>query len=241
MILAQIQLDTGDDQDALASAIKANQIDLTMIPAYLVLAQAYIANGQINQASVPLQTYTRYAPNDIPALLSLATVDNGVGQYSAAMDALNRYLQDYPKSAAAYCQRGYAYLGLKNASLAEIDFKKSVANNPDYFEGYIGLGQAYDAEGSANNAYIVVVQNGEPLMSSDSQKAEVYYWEAVYLEKMGQTDASQGSWRRLLTLPETAMPVDWRNQAFLKLGINPSPTPTLEYSLTPSETQTPTP
>jgi tetratricopeptide (TPR) repeat protein len=241
MILAQVELDSGDNQDALAAAIKANHIDLTVVPAYLVLAQAYIANGQIGEATGPLQTYARYAPNDIPALLTLGTVDNAVGQYAAAQDALNRYLQDYPKSAEAYCQRGYSYLGLKNASLAEIDFKKSVGNNPDYFEGYIGLGQAYFAEGSANNAYIVVVQNGEPLMSTDNQRAEVYYWEAVYLEKMGQGDASMASWRRLLTLPEGAMSANWRNEAFLKLGINPTPTPSLGYSLTPNETQTPTP
>jgi len=238
MILAQVQLDTGENQAALDAATKANTLDMTMIPAYLVLAQAYIANGQIAQATGSLQTYTRYAPDDVPAFLTLGTVYNAIGQYQAAMDALNRYINDYPKSPEAFGQRGYSYLGLKNASLAEIDFKSSVAYDPNYFEGYIGLGQAYYAEGSANNAYIVVVQNGEPLMSDDSQKAEVYYWEAIYLDKMGQSGPSQASWRRLLTLPENAMPVDWRNEAFLHLGIKPSLTPTLQYTLTPTGTLT---
>ena len=241
MILAQLQLDAGDNPDALAAAKNANQIDLTMIPAYLVLAQAYIANGQISQATSALQTYTRYTPNDIDALLTLGTVYNSIGQYQPAMDAVNRYLKDNPKSAEAYGQRGFSYLGLNNASLAEIDFKSSVAYDPNYFEGYIGLARAYYALGSANNAYIVVVQNCEPMMSDDGQKAEVYYWEAVFLEKMGQSGPAQASWRRLLSLPEDAMPADWRNEAFLKLGIKPSITPSLQYTLTPTGTSTPTP
>ena len=118
---------------------------------------------------------------------------------------------------------------MNNASLAEIDFKSSVAYDPNYFEGYIGLGRAYYALGSANNAYIVVVQNCEPMMSDDGQKAEVYYWEAVFLEKMGQSGPAQASWRRLLSLPEDVMPADWRNEAFLQLGIKPSLTPSLQY------------
>lgn len=241
MILAQVQLDAGESQAALDSATKANQIDLTMIPAYLVLAQAYIANGQIAQATGSLQTYTRYAPEDVDAFLTLGTVYNAIGQYQAAMDALNRYIKENPKSAEAYGQRGFSYLGLKNPSLAEIDFKSSVAYNADYFEGYIGLGQAYYVQGSANNAYSVVVQKAEPLAEGDSQKAEIYYWEAVYLEKMGQNEPAQASWQRLLNLPEAAMPVDWRNEAFLHLGIKPSSTPSLQFTLTPTGTSTPTP
>jgi hypothetical protein len=86
-----------------------------------------------------------------------------------------------------------------------------------------------------------VVQNAEPLMADDSQKAEVYYWEAVFLDKMGQSGPSQASWRRLLTLPEKAMSVERRNEAFLHLGIKPSSTPILLYTLTATETETSTP
>ena len=241
LYLAQAQLDNNQNTDALASAQQANQIDQTLVPVYLVLAQAYIANNQIDLATGALQIYTVYTPADIDAYLTLASVYNAIGEYQKALDAVNHYLNENPKDAVAYYQRGLAYLNLDNASLAEIDFKTSASYDPKYFDPAIGLAQAYFAEGHPNNAYIQANLVAEPLMKTENQRAQVYYWEATFLEKMGSHSAAVEVWKHLLTLSEDAMPQDWRNEAFLHLGIKPSATPTLRYSLTPTWSLTPTP
>ncbi len=62
--LANVQLVLGKFDSALASAIRANELDLTLVPAYLTLGQAYLATGQAASAVSVLQTYTIYAPDD---------------------------------------------------------------------------------------------------------------------------------------------------------------------------------
>jgi tetratricopeptide (TPR) repeat protein len=241
LYMAQAQLDLGQNETALASALTANQIDLTLVPAYLVLAQAYIANGEIDKATGALQTYTVYTPEDIDAYLTMATVYNAIGEYQKALDVVNLYLNANPRDPKAYNQRGLSYLGLNNASLAEIDFLKAEALDPKYFDPAIGLALAYYAEGHPNNAYIQANLTAEPLTKTDNQRAQIYYWEATFLEKMGSHGAAIETWKHLLLLPANAMPGTWRDEAFLHLGIKPSATPTLRYTRTPTPSQTPRP
>ncbi len=234
LYLAQAQLDTGQNQRALDSVTKANQLDVTLVPAYLVLAQAYIANGQVDKAITAIQIYTTYTPEDIDAYLTLATVYNAIGQYQLALDSANQFLNANPKDSRGYYQRGLAYLNLDNASLAELDFKSSQIYDPIYFEPTLGLARAFFAEDHAGSAYIQANQVSEPLAKTDTQKADVYYWEATFLEKMGNNAAAKETWRHLLQLPAEAMPEDRRNEAFLHLGIKPTKTPILRYTLTPT-------
>jgi tetratricopeptide (TPR) repeat protein len=241
MYLALAQIDTGQEQVALDSAIKANQIDLTLVPAYLVLAQAYIANDQIDKATTAIQVYTIYSPEDVDAYLTLATVYNAIGQYQLALDSVNHYLNTNPKSAKGFNQRGLAYLNLDNASMAELDFKSAQAYDSNFYDPTIGLARAYNAEGHPGTAYIQANQVSEPLAKTDHQKAEVFYWEAIFLDKKGDTAAAKETWRHLLQLPAEAMPEEWRNEAFLRLGIKPTKTPTLRYTLTRTPSRTPTP
>jgi tetratricopeptide (TPR) repeat protein len=241
LYMAQAQLDIGQNETALASALQANKIDLTLVPAYLVLAQAYIANGQVDKATGALQTYTVYSPDDKDAYLTLATVYNAIGEYQKALESVNLYLNANPRDPKAFNQRGLAYLNLDNASLAEIDFKTAAAYDPKYFDPAMGLALAYYAQDHPNNAYIQANLTAEPLMTTEAQKAQVYYWEATFLEKMGSHGAAIETWRHLLLLSANAMPEEWRNEAFLHLGIKPSSTPTLRYTRTPTPSQTPTP
>jgi tetratricopeptide (TPR) repeat protein len=241
LYLAEAQLDIGQNEAALDFALKANAIDLTLVPAYLVLAQAYIANGQTDKATGALQVYTVYTPEDVDAYLTLATVYNAVGEYQKALDAVNLYLKDNPRDPKAFNQRGLTYLGMDNAPLAEIDFKTAASTDPKYFDAALGLALAYYAEGHPNNAYVQANLTAEPLSKTDNQKAQIYYWEATFLEKMGSHGAAVETWRHLLLLPAEAMPDEWRNEAFLHLGIKPSVTPTLRYTRTPTPSKTPIP
>ncbi len=227
MYLARVQLDRNENEEALVSAMTANQIDLTLVSAYLVLAQAYIANGQTENATAALQTYTTYNPKDIDAYLTMGYVYNSIGQYQSALDILNQYINANPRDADGYYERGMAYLSMQNNTLAEIDFKKAVDINSNHFNANLGLARAYYAEGHANNAYIQVMQGCTPLIENDHQKAEVYYWEAVFLEGMKNTDAAKQAWRNLLLISEDMMPSEWRDEAFLHLGIKPTSTVTL--------------
>ena len=244
LYLANAQLALGENHAALASAQRANELDLTLVPVYLALARAYIATGQPELAVSVLQTYTVYAPNDTSAFLDLGTSYNTAGLYQPAVNILNRAIDADRRNPEGYYQRGFAYLNLNKASLAEADFKQAIAYDPRDFDSQLDLGRAYELEKKPGDAYIQINRNAEPLAKTNKTKAQVYYWEALYLEEIGEPLSLEGAanaWSKLIALPEDAMPAEWRLEAYQHLKITPTPTPTLIPTSTPTRTITPSP
>jgi len=243
LYLADAQLAQGENDVALASAQRANQLDLTLVPVYLALARAYIATGQSDQAVSVLQTYTIYAPNDTSAFLELGKAYNSAGQYQSAVNTLNKAIDSDRRNADAYAQRGYAYFNLGEASLAQADYKSATIYDPSDFDAQLGLGRALDLQKKPGAAYVQIEQKAYPLAKTDATKAQVYYWEALYLQEIGDKLSLQGAdnaWNKILALPPDVMPADWRSQAFQYLNITPTFTPTLIPTIIAKYTSTPT-
>ena len=241
LYLADAQLALGENDAALQSAQRANQIDITLIPVYLVLAKAYLATGQGEQAIGVLQTYTIYAPNDSDAFLALGKAYNATGQYQPALNILNKAIDADRRNAGAYTQRGYAYLNLQEASLALADFKSAITYNPSDFDSQLGLARVLDMQKKPGDAYMQTETKAYPLAKTNSTKAQVYYWEANFLEEIGDTLSLQGASNaltKLIALPADAMPEDWRTQAYQYLKITPTFTPTNTSTITLTFTPT---
>jgi len=240
LYLAAAELSLGENEAALASALKANQLDITLVPVYLTLGRAYMINNKNDQAINVLQTYTIYAPDDYRAYLLLGTAYNASDQYDAAVEILTRSINAGHGNAEVFFQRGSAYLDLKKPQLAEADLRLSIAYDPLKFETFIRLAMSYDQQGQPGDAYIQVEANANPLAKTNEEKAQAYYWEARYLDEKGDPislQAAENAWNQLITLPPEAMPDTWRNEAYQHLNITPTYTPTLHATLT----QTPTP
>ncbi len=242
LYLADAQLALGENDAALESATRANELDMTLIPVYLTLARAYIATGQTAQAVGVLQTYTIFAPDDTSAFLQLGTAYNAAGEYEAAVAILNKAIDADRRSAEAYFQRGTAYLNLESPNLAEADFLAAVTYDPFDFDSHLGLARAYFMQGKPGDAYVYAEQNAYPLAHSDGTKAQVYYWEALFLEAIEDDLSKEGArnnWYKLIDLPADAMPQEWRDTAYEHLNITPTFTPTLRLTKTPTKTPTP--
>ena len=239
LYLAQAQLSLNENDAALESALAANRIDMTLIPVYLALAKAYVATGQTEQAVGVLQTYTIYAPNDTNAFLSLGAAYNAGSQYQLAVDILDKAIAADRRNAEAYFQRGFAYLNLEKPTLAVADFKLAIAYDPLDFDAQLDLARAYDMQGKPGDAYVQAETYAVPLAKSDSTKAQVYYWEALYLEEIGDSlslEGARNAWYKLIALPADVMPAEWRTEAFQHLKITPTPTKTLIPTITPTKT-----
>jgi tetratricopeptide (TPR) repeat protein len=241
LYLADAELILGQYDAALSSAVIANQLDLTLVPVYLTLGRAYIFNDQSDQAISVLQTYTKYAPEDYYAYQLLGTVYNDTEQYEAAMEILTTAITAGWKNTNTYYQRGSSHLNLDEAQLAEADFKLAIIYDDQNFDAYIGLAKALDQLGQFGAAYVQVELNAYPLAKNDGMKAQVYYWEAQYLEEQGDPKSLIGAktaWYQLISLPPEVMPAAWRNQAYQHLNITPTYTPTLRITLTARSTDT---
>ncbi|MCX6034933.1 MAG: tetratricopeptide repeat protein, partial [Chloroflexi bacterium] len=239
LYLADAQLNLGENGAALESATHANELDMTLIPVYLTLARAYIATDQPAQAASVLQTYIIFRPDDTSAFLQLGTAYNAAGEYEAAVDVLNKAINANQRNSEAYFQRGTAYLNLDSPNLAETDFKAAVNYDPVDFDSQLGLARAYFLQGKPGDATMQAEQNALPLAHTDGTKAQVYYWEALFLEAIGDTTSVSGArncWYKLIALPTDVMPEAWRTEAYQHLNITPTFTPTPPPSKTPTKT-----
>ncbi len=239
--LANAQLNLGENDAALASAIRANELDMTLVPVYLTMARAYLKIGQTDEAISVLRTYMIFRPDDTSTFLKMGTAYNAAGDYEAALEVLNKAIDADQRNPEAYFQRGIAYLNLDSPNLAETDFKSAVNYDPFDFDSYLGIARSYFMQGSPNDAYIEADQKALPLARTDGMKAQVYYWEAQFLEAIGEPLSDQGaknSWNALIALPADAMPEAWRLEAYQHLKITPTFTPSLTATKTPTRTPT---
>jgi len=236
-ILAKIEMQSGDHKKALVAAQTSNELDLTYLPVYLVLGTAYQLNGQFDEAIVAFVTYNYNNPGDITAMLSLASGYNAAGNYNEAIVLLDEVIAKDKKQSEAYYQRGVSYLGLEDFKKASDDFKLALAYDPNDFDAFIGLAQAYIKLDYPGDAYLQIKDHATKLAQSDEQKAQVYYWQAVALEAL-ENDSALTYWQDLLDLPIGVVSELWRNQALERIAEHVTASPTTVSSITSTRTAT---
>ena len=172
---ARAYLAQGNAEKGLASAQQANQIDLTLLPAYLVLGQAYVANAQYSDAIKPLDTYLTYGTPDGSAYALLGQSYEETGDYQDAITASTQALSLDPAQRRAYLYRGLSYLELNNIDSADGDLRTAFEFFPESFAASLGLMRVSYEEGHYGDAFLRI-DSTEALAQTDQQKAQVLYW-----------------------------------------------------------------
>jgi tetratricopeptide (TPR) repeat protein len=73
--------------------------------------------------------------------LSIAKNEIDQNDFLGAIVRLNMHLKEHPQSDTAYFLRSHCYKSIWKDSLAELDVKKAIEINPNYFEAYLVLGK----------------------------------------------------------------------------------------------------
>ena len=228
----------------LSAAQQANQIDLTLLPAYLVLGQAYVANAQCSDAVKPLETYITYGPNDGSAYVWLGQCYEATGAYQDAITATTKALSLDFTQRQAYLYRGLSYLELNNINSADTDIRKAIEYFPNSFDANLALMRLSYLEGHYGDAFLHIGST-EALAQTDRQKALVLYWTGLIQEKRSDTKDALAAWQSLLAMPADVMNSQMRNDAVKHLAALATTTSTPTTSgtagtLTPTLTATPT-
>lgn len=229
----QVYLAQGDPLAALEEARRANQLDLTLLPVYRLTGAALQASGQWVDAVVPLEIYLRYIQTpDAEAQVMLARSYAAAGELEKAVAALGAALEVDPSDADVLLLRGDYYLELGQPDLALADFRQSLRLDPTSFAAGLAVGRAQLALGAYRDAYLQI-NKLERAAGSDEQRAQLYYWRAQALEGIGEPAGAIRDWQRLLDLPETAAPVEWRQTARDRISALATPTPTSRPTAAP--------
>jgi tetratricopeptide (TPR) repeat protein len=236
---ARAYLALGEPERALTYAQRANELDITMLPVYLLLGDAYTANGQTDEALKSMETYVTYAEEDEFTLFLQGKLNYLSGDYETALEKLDASIE-LKASPEARLYRGLTYIKLERAPEAVYELRVALQSFPESFEVKIALSQAFLMNNDAGNAFQQAEQAFK-FAETDDQRAQVYYWRAKSLEEMGQFAPAKRDWEALLALPAEAVPAAWRTEArqHLTAMTTPSVTPTVTRTPTPSKTPAP--
>lgn len=238
---ARVLLAQGNAEAALADAQRANQLDLTLLPAYLTLGEAQQANGLYRQSIEPLEIYERFAQPPEPrvyALLGKAYLESG--EEEKALRVFDEALRLDRLNFEVVMERGKLYLNRGDAQAALSDFNRALTIRPRSFEAALWRSRALLALEAYGDAYIQLNKiEGDAV--SNERKAQLYYWRAISLEPLN-VRATINDWQRLLELGEEVVPAEWLEQARRQLSVlvTPTDTPPPTRTLTPTPTRQPT-
>ena len=255
---AEYALQSGDRGAALEYARKAYDLDRTYLPAYRLLGEMALANGEFATAKEVLEIYLQYAETDARGWMALGQAYmEFTGPEQAYSDLVQSVLkQDVDAALQAfehaqaldeelpgvYLYRAATYLAQGEGQDAVNDLMKARRLDTNSFAINLGLGRALLVAGRLDDA-INQIDSCEKLAQDDTQLAAVYYWRALVTEMHDSTLTAANDWQALLALPEEAVTAEWRRTAEAHLAaLTPSPTATLtpEPSSTPTSSPTPT-
>jgi tetratricopeptide (TPR) repeat protein len=245
-------------QEALEQAQRANSLDFTLLPAYRLLGEAFLANQQGRDALKPLKVYTTYVSDDGSAYVLLAQAYDAQEDLEGALAAYQRALTLDPRLIEIYRSRAELFVRRKMYDQAVSDFQKALRFDKTNYAVLLELGQVYFQQEIFRNAY-VQFETAFGVAQEGREKAEALYWRARSLEAIDEINAAVKDYKSLATLESGTAEPEWISFAATKLvslaTFTPLPrptdtrvptktatvpSPTLTPSRTPTQTQTAT-
>jgi tetratricopeptide (TPR) repeat protein len=235
---AQAYLQLEDIESAQENARKANEMDITLLPVYLILGETYIAQEEYADAIEVLKTYTTYVPKDGRAFALLGQAYFKTGDYEAAVPTLTKALQLDESQRQAFIYRGLSHLELGDAEEAQADMERAAAFFDDSLDIKIGLTRSYYLQEKYGSAFLQI-ESARSLARTSQERALVLYWRALVQERRGEIEDAVRTWQDLLGMPVSAMSEEMRVEAELKVRTIGKVTPSATGG-TPTRTKTPT-
>jgi tetratricopeptide (TPR) repeat protein len=244
---AQAYMAREDLEQALKAVKKANELDKTSLPSYLLLGELYLANGQYQEAIEPLETYVTYETKDSLAYAMIGQAYFELKDYKAAIQYLDAAFKLNPSGLRKYyAYRGLAHLELEDVDQAVNDLERALSVDEENFDINLALARAYYLQEKFGSAFLRM-EATRSLAKTDKQIALVHYWRALIQEKRGEAKDAIAEWQALLKMNEKAMTPEMRADAAKHLKNITTPTNTPKPGsktvtpTRPTDTKTPTP
>jgi tetratricopeptide (TPR) repeat protein len=231
--LAQTRIKENDLELALSAAKRANELDVTYLPTYLLLGQIYADSGNETEAVKALDIYLKYRPEDGAGYVLLGKMHFKNKDYKETVNDMNEALARNKNQREPYLYRFLSNVELGDGAAADSDISNALLFYSDSLEVHLGIIRTNLLQKRFGNA-LLELDKTKPLAETDEQKALFYYWGAKVYEAREEPKQEAEYWHFLLDLPEDSMTSDMRSQAEERLADIATPTPTA----TPARTQT---
>lgn len=229
LLRAQAYLAMGKTAEALSAAKQANRMDITLLPAYKLIAAALQSGGGFPASIEPLTTYLAYEPDDAEALAMMAQALIAAEDLEEALSYAERALQLDDRSVPALIVRGQILFEQGDYLEAAETLDSAIEIEETSFEANI-LKSRVQLARKLNDSAVEFARRAYELAGTDQQKAAALYWRAMAYVALKQNSAARTDLKTLLEYPEEKLPAELLEKARGLLDqLNPA-TPTAAAS-----------
>ena len=194
---ANFFLVSGDRNRALSDVNKALQLDTLNADIWVTLADVYFQSERFVDSREILLKAVNLDPQNTAALLKLARLYFIYKEYKTAMGYINTALEIDPMLEDAYFIKGMAYAEGGDTISALFNYQKAVDANPDFYDGWIELGNIKAAQGDD-----LAEQYYRNAWTLDTNNTHAQYILAYYYQESGQIEKAMNNYHFLLEKEE---------------------------------------
>lgn len=210
---ANIKFEDSRFEAAIGDATRAIEVDSTQPEAHLVKGRALFAMEDFFNAQKSYELCLEMDAKYVPCLEKLAELNLLRKNYDKAMDFVNRSLRVNEQNYYPYYLKGWIYMEQGDSATAASSFQTAVELNPEFYTGYIMLGNLYyQANHPLCEQYFVTAL--ELLPSS----TEAMYFLAMYYQQNNQPQPAISYYKRMISVDQSDVR-PWHNIGFVNLTL----------------------
>ena len=189
---SQLFYEKGLFDEAIADLKSAIGIDSLQVNYYHALSNAYMDYFKSKQALSIMEKAASIFSDRIPTLLKLSETQLILKKHEEMNITLRRIISKDPQNAEAYFMMGMMFRSLEEMDKAKNAFQAAVEMDPELIDGWLLLGNIYEAEGNP-----LALQYFKSSTQADPNNIEALHSLAFYLQNHNQIDEALQIYRQI--------------------------------------------
>lgn len=208
---ARLYMQIGRANDAIADMKIATQLKDNDVDYYLLLADAYFANGDVEHSYYTLDRVLELEPDNQEAVLKQGEIAVYSRDYDRALDNLSKITEKDPSNITALTMKSHVYLEKGDTAKAIVLLRKVCDLYPDKPQAFEQLGIIYSAHHDP-----LAVEYLNTALRLDPQNTNTMYALAMYYQDKNQMDAAEEIYKQILDIDANNATV-WHNRGYIEL------------------------
>lgn len=208
---AKVLVNLGRAKEALFDINRAVSIEPEIIAYRLVQADAYFANGDIENSYKTLGEAEKLEPENDEVLLKMGEVTFYGRDYDRSMEYLSKVTAKKPNDRTALFMKSFIYKEKGDTASAVTLLRKVCDLYPDYEPSFEELGLLYATRKSP-----LAVEYLTTAMQLDPNNTNAIYGLAMYYQDLEEYDKAEELYRQMLSINEHSADA-WHNLGYIEM------------------------
>lgn len=206
----QQEIDAYRFENAIPVASKAFRLDSNNVDVRLLYARVLNNKPGRNIEEVAIaQRHFAFVlekqPENLPAMVELAATYSLMQDFDRSFEIINTALRIDPRYRDAYVLKGTNYLSLGKIDLAKSSYETAVQQDPEFWFGYLNLGNLYMQEN--NSICIEYYKTANAIKPKDM---DLMYALAYAYQQFGEVDLALSTYRQMLDVDSSFAMADFQ-------------------------------